>query len=217
MDRIRVFAGLDYHQSSVQVCVMDASGRVLHNRRCSNDWRAIVDRVEACGSVVRVALESCGGAADLAEELVRHSGWSVDLAHPGFVCRMKQSPDKTDFGDARLLADLTRVGYLPRVWLAPAQVRELRRLVRYRQQLVNERRNIKLRVSALLRDQRILQAPAHRWTRAWIHWLRQTDDLGEHSRWIVDRHLARFASLIEELPGHRGGDGLGSSGGDRSL
>ena len=26
---------------------------------------------------------------------------------------MKQNPDKTDFGDARLLADLLRVGYLP--------------------------------------------------------------------------------------------------------
>jgi len=199
MARIRVFVGLDYHQASVQVCVMDASGKVLHNRRCSNDWRAIVERVRTFGSVVRVAIESCGGAADMAEELVSRAGWSVDLAHPGFVSRMKQNPDKTDFSDARMLADLTRVGYLPRVWLAPADVRELRRLVRYRQQLVDERRNIKLRVSSLLRDQRILNAPARRWTRAWVHWLRETDDLGEHSRWIVDRHLARFASLTEEI------------------
>jgi len=199
MDRIRVFVGLDYHQLSVQVCVLDGSGRVLHNRRCANDWRTIVERVEACGSVVRVGIESCGGAADLAEELVHQAGWSVDLAHPGFVSRMKQNPDKTDFSDARMLADLTRVGYLPRVWLAPADVRELRRLVRYRQQLVDERRNTKLRVSALLRDQRIMNAPARRWTQAWVHWLRETDDLGEHSRWIVDRHLARFGSLIEEI------------------
>jgi len=199
MDRIRVFVGLDYHQLSVQVCVLDASGRVLHNRRCSNDWRAVVKRVEAFGLVVRVAIESCAGAADLAEELVHRAGWSVDLAHPGFVSRMKQNPDKTDFSDARMLADLTRVGYLPRVWLAPAEVRELRRLVRYRQQLVDERRNIKLRISALLRDQRIMNAPARRWTLAWVHWLRETDDFGEHSRWIVDRHLARFGSLVEDI------------------
>jgi hypothetical protein len=28
----------------------------------------------------------------------------MHLAHPGFVSRMKQSPDKTDFSDARVLA-----------------------------------------------------------------------------------------------------------------
>ncbi len=50
---------------------------------------------------------------------------------------MKQGPDKTDWGDARLLVDLVRVGYLPKVWLAPENIRELRRLVRYRQQRAN--------------------------------------------------------------------------------
>jgi hypothetical protein len=57
------------------------------------------------------------------------------VAHPGYVARMKQSPDKSDFSDARLLADLPPVGYLPKVWLAPECVRELRRLLRYREQL----------------------------------------------------------------------------------
>ena len=92
-------------------------------------------------------------AADFAEELVQ-DGWHVDLAHPGYVSRMKRNPDKTDFSDARMLADLTRVGYLPRVWLAPHAVRELRRLVRYRQQLVDEQRKLKQRIGAMLRDQR---------------------------------------------------------------
>ncbi|NOZ41338.1 MAG: IS110 family transposase [Planctomycetes bacterium] len=38
---------------------------------------------------------------------------------------MKQGSDKTDWGDARLLADLVRVGYLPKVWLAPENIRAL--------------------------------------------------------------------------------------------
>jgi hypothetical protein len=59
----------------------------------------------------------------LAEELVSRAGWSVDLAHPGYVARMKANPDKTGYSDARMLADLERVGYLPKVWLAPAEVR----------------------------------------------------------------------------------------------
>ncbi len=68
---------------------------------------------------------------------------------------MKRSPDKSDFADAHLLADLCRVGYLPRVWLPPKVIRDLRRLTRFRQQLVDQRRDIKLRIRALLREERI--------------------------------------------------------------
>src|SRR5262249_5001638 len=131
MDSVKVFAGLDYHQDQVQVCVLDAAGTVLCNRSLPNDAVAIRIVVEQCGVVQAAALEACCGAADLAQELVE-GGWSVSLAHPGFVARMKQNPDKTDFSDARLLADLLRVGYLPKVWLAPERLRRLRRLVRYR-------------------------------------------------------------------------------------
>ncbi len=39
--KVTRFVGLDYHQDSVQVCVMDASGKILGNRSCGNDWRQI--------------------------------------------------------------------------------------------------------------------------------------------------------------------------------
>ena len=199
MNDSTIFVGLDYHQASVQVCVEDSTGRVLLNRRCRNDWAGIAAAVEPLGSVSRVAIESCSGAANLAEELIRHTGWRVGLAHPGYVQRLKGSPDKTDFSDARLLADLERVGYVPRVWLAPHHVRELRRLVRYRQQLVNQRRDIKLRVGALLRDQRIRHAPARSWTVKWKAWLVQGCGLSEQSQWIVEQHLNQMKQLTEDI------------------
>ncbi len=43
---------------------------------------------------------------------------------------MKQNPDKSDKADAWVLADLIRLGYLPKVWLAPEEIRQLRSLVR---------------------------------------------------------------------------------------
>jgi len=199
MDDCTVFVGLDYHQSSVQVCVMDRQGEVLLNRACRNDWPCIVRAVLRCGCPARVAIESCTGAADLAEELIQHAGWHVDLAHPGYVQRMKGSPDKSDFTDAHMLADLERVGYLPRVWLAPEEVRELRRLIRYRQQLVNDRRNIKLRISALLRDQRVRNAPGRPWTQAWLSWIRETRALSEQSTWIVGRMLGRMDAVLQDI------------------
>lgn len=195
MDSIPVFVGLDYHDSVVQACVVDGAGRLLGNRPCSNERAEIVRYVEQFGRVVRVGVEACTGSANLAEELVRH-GWSVDLAHPGYVARMKQNPDKTDYSDARMLADLERVGYLPRVWLAPEAIRELRRLVRYRQSLADQRRNARLRLRAILREHRLRREKA--WTQAWMYWVK-TVGLPEQSRWIVDQLLAALESLNGQI------------------
>ena len=198
MKNVALFVGLDYHQNSVQVCAMDRSGRVLSNRKCPNHWRVIA-RAARDGGHVAAALEAGTGAADLAEELARRAGWQVSLAHPGYVRRMKQNPDKTDFSDARMLADLVRVGYLPRVWLAPREVRELRRLVRYRDQLARERRAVKLRVRALLREQRIQAPPGlGRWSRAWLAWL-EGAPLSGQGRWVAGQHLSHLAWLKERL------------------
>jgi len=193
---IAVFVGLDYHDSMVQVCVMNAQGEILLNHPYANDWRTVVEAAARVGPRGRVyaALEACTGAANLADELVARAGWSVDLAHPGYMARIKQGPDKHDWGDARLLADLERIGYLPRVWLAPPAVRELRRLVRYRQPLVNEARNAKLRIRSLLREHR-LRTPQRAWTRGWLTWLKTSNELPEQSRWLVDQHLANIERL----------------------
>ncbi len=194
MSKVTVFVGLDYHQQSVQVCVMDNAGKVLVNRSCPNNWRAITLVVPAEGRV-QAAIEACNGAADLADDLVQHAGWSVDMAHAGYVARIKQSPDKTDFSDARLLADLERVGYLPRVWHAPQRIRELRRLVRYRQQLAASKRSLKLRIRALLRDHRRENPEVRAWTRAWRSWAAQRAELPEDSRWIMQQHLDELIHL----------------------
>jgi transposase len=194
----RLFVGLDYHQDFVQVCVLNEAGRIMKNVRVVNDWRKIAAAVPA-GALVQAALEACCGAADLADELVERAGWSVSLAHPGFVARMKQNPDKTDYSDARLLADLLRVGYLPKVWLAPAELRELRRLVRYRQQKINERRDVKLRIRAILRDHRIQELDGNPWTKKWLQSLAALQQIGPDSEWILQRHLDSLSRLNAEI------------------
>jgi len=200
MCTLAVIVGLDYSDRTVQVCVLNQQGEVVGNRACANDWQAIVKFAESKGKVVRAAIESCSGAADLADELVLRAGWHVDLAHPGYVARMKQSPDKTDYQDARLVADLERVGYLPRVWLAPEPIRELRRLVRYRQQLVEQRRAVKLRIRALLREQRCRPPEkVNPWTKAWLAWAEYDAELSVHSRWIMARHVQELRRVVDDI------------------
>ena len=199
MSIVATFVGLDYHQDSIQVCVLDQEGEQLGNRSVEND-AAMVERVATrYGRPRRIAIEACCGAADLAEELVTERGLPVDLAHPGYVARMKRSPDKTDLGDAHLLADLTRINYLPKVWLAPESTRRLRRLMRHRAQLVRRRKDVKLRIRGLLRENRQRCPRANAWTKAWIDWLRHDADLAETDHWLMEDHLSELASLSERI------------------
>jgi transposase len=200
MSKLTVFVGLDYHKDTIQVCIMDHSGQVLANRPAPNHAGELALLVAFFGDDVRSAIEACCGAADLADELVARHGWDVSLAHPGYVARMKQSPDKSDFSDARMLADLVRVGYLPRVWLAPEDVRQLRTTVRYRQQLVNQRRAIKLRVAALLREARIVEPKGvRRWGPTWRAWVATVEGLGPEARFVIDCHLGELRHLDDRI------------------
>lgn len=193
MDTVTVFVGLDYHSSAIQVCVLSPDGRVLGNRAWRDDAQEVDAYVRRFGGRIRGAIEACTGAAHLADELASRHGWDIRQAHPGFVSKMRAHPDKTDWADARVLADLTRVGYLPEVWLAPEPIRELKRVTRYRQQLVNERRAVKLRVRALLRDCRV-KVLATAWTRAWFAALAAAT-LPSEARWVIDQHLRRLTAL----------------------
>lgn len=188
MSNLPIFVGLDYHQDSVQVCVLNQQGDVLLNRSAANSCAELQRLVNPLGVVQRVGIEACCGAADLGQELVEQLGWNVSLGHPAYIARMKSSPDKTDFSDGRLLADLTRVGYLPRVWLAPANLRELRQLVNHRQRLVDRGRSLKLQVGAVLREQRVKidKDRGGRWSKAWTASVRDNGQLSKHARWIVN-------------------------------
>jgi transposase len=185
--------GLDYHSDSVRVCVLDAAGRVLANKDCANDWRQIDRLARRHGTVARASIEACCGAADLAEELTHKARWPITMSHPGLVRRMKLSADKHDCGDAYIGADLVRLGYLPTVWLAPAAVRELRRLVRFRQQLADRRRDLKLRIGAVTRELR-LTCPHSRWSKPWMRWIAGVA-VDESTRFILDEHLLELGQL----------------------
>lgn len=199
------FVGLDYHQESVQVCVLDENGRVLANRSVENRWQSIVGVFDEASDdvqetvVVRASLEACSGAANLSEELMDRAGWVITLAHPGIVNRMRQNPDKSDKTDAFILADLMRLGYLPRVWLAPEEIRQLRSLVRFRAQRVKLRTQVKLRLRALLREHRLRPPEGiNAWTKAWLEWLLSLA-LDETSAFLRDEYLDELRRLDKKI------------------
>jgi transposase len=197
---VSLYVGLDYHESTIRVCVMDDQGVVLVNKNARNSVLEVRELIRSYDGVVSgVAIEACCGAADFATHLIEATEWTVRMAHPSAVNRLKEGPNKTDEGDAWHLANLLRVGYLPEVWIADEVTRQLRRLVRFRQGLVDQKKDIKLRIGALLREERIENtSESNTWTKPWMGWLK-TVQLGEQSRWVLDREMERLEQVEKEV------------------
>lgn len=193
--------GIDYHQQSLQVAVMSSDGRLLGNRRLSNDVGEVISYVAKFGAVQSVAIEACTGSANFAHDLRNQSTWEVRLCHPGYVQRMRHNPDKTDKSDGFLLSDLNRVGYLPEVWLAPEEIQDLRTMVRYRKQLVEQRKEAKLRIRAILRQHRIKKPSEIRcwWTKSALTWLGTLQALPAHTLWVLRKHLGEHERVTTAI------------------
>jgi transposase len=175
-------------------------GRVLLNRSVPNVVEQVADAIRSVpGTVVRtVGIEACSGAAVFAEELAGLTGWNVVLANAQVIARMKPTLDKTDRSDAKVIAELCRTGYLPKVWLAPEPIRQLRQLIGLRRQHVEAGKKAKLRILALLRELRIAEDPEiGRWTRAHIAWLKDLKNLPKTSRWVLDRLLDELEHQLQ--------------------
>jgi transposase len=111
--------------------------------------RAFLGRFE--GQQVAIALEATTGWRFVVEELLA-VGAEPHLAEPADT-RALRGPKrraKNDRQDARHLRELLQRGQLPESWIPPAQIQELRTLVRLRKSLVDERRQWKQRIQATL-------------------------------------------------------------------
>lgn len=194
------YVGIDYHTSKVQVCVMSEAGEVLMNRSCDNDTLEVATLIGKHGGVKRVCAEACNGSAEFLDDLRKITGWQARLCHPGYVRRMKHNPDKSDKSDGELIADLDRVNYIPRVWIAPVEVRELRTLTRYREQAVERKKKAKLRIRGMLRKHRIhWEGECGLWTKAGFAWLSSIDCLPPLELWVFREYLEEYQAADSQL------------------
>jgi transposase len=112
-------------------------------------WHESGREIARAGKAPKVVLEATFGWYWAADTLAA-AGAEVRLAHPLGVKAFTYRRVKNDERDAAHLADLLRMGPLPEAWIAPAQVRELRELTRYRHKLVHLRTSCKDQVHGVL-------------------------------------------------------------------
>jgi transposase len=92
----------------------------------------------------------------------------VELAHPKELKAISAAAVKTDKVDARTLANLARLNYLPTAYAAPQEVRDLRTEVRYRDRLVSQCTQAKNRIHAVLASYNLITPTADLWVRSSI-------------------------------------------------
>jgi transposase len=79
---------------------------------------------------------------------------AVDLkvAHPAMLKAITAAKKKNDRADAGKIADLLRVNLLPECYMIPEELRELRRILRYRNMIVSAAVKMKNKMSGLLME-----------------------------------------------------------------
>ncbi len=106
------YVGFDVSKEATAFCVMDAAGKVLARGKVASDPKALFEVLrEHCLCAERIVLETGTLSFWLARELGK-LGLPVDVidarqAH----AVMKLQHNKTDAGDAELLAEIARTGF----------------------------------------------------------------------------------------------------------
>jgi transposase len=146
----RQFVGVDLHLHRSVIARIDDQGQQLGWVRIDNDPKALVAECRKAGRGAQVAIEATYGWYWAVDALLA-AKFDVHLAHPyGMRAMRKRKRVKTDSRDAYELAGLLRLGSLPEAYISPPDLRELRELVRHRQQLVKLQTSVKAGVRALL-------------------------------------------------------------------
>jgi transposase len=147
---------MDLHLKRTYVVLMDSTGQVIDERRIKNDEveAYLKEKVPKETYAVLEATRNWPFLYDLLESQVD----KVSLAHPKELKAIATAAVKTDQIDAKVLANLARMNFLPTSYAAPKEIRDLRLCLRHRDQLVRQKTQAKNRVHAVL-DSYNLRSP----------------------------------------------------------
>jgi transposase len=142
------YLGIDLHLKRTYVVLLDQAGEVHSERQLDNTELASYVATEVPRETCAV-LEATRNWPYVYDLLAAHVQ-QVELAHPKQLKAISTAAVKTDRIDARTLAHLARMNYLPKAYAPPPPIRDARLEVRHRDRLVRQRTQAKNRIHAVL-------------------------------------------------------------------
>jgi len=145
------YIGLDVHKKTISYCVKDASGLVHQEGKIGATRRELDSWIKALPQPRIVAMEATIFTGWIYDHLLPHAA-QVKVAHPLMLRAIAAAKKKNDRIDAGKIADCLRCDFLPECHMAPIEIRDRRRTLRYRQLLVRQMVQMKNRISGLLME-----------------------------------------------------------------
>jgi len=148
---VKHYIGFDVHKKSVSYCVKLAEGTVIEegklraSREALRQWAG--KRTEPWHGAMEATLFS-GWIYDTLQPYAA----KLEMGHPAMMKAIGAAKKKSDRLDARKISDLVRCNLLPACWVAPSEIRELRRMLRYRNLVVDQAVQMKNKISGLLME-----------------------------------------------------------------
>ena len=142
------YLGIDVHKHESQVAVLDDDGEIDREIRVEN---ANLDEIAEEYAGAKAVIEATSNYYTIYDTLDEYL--DVVVADPQQTKAIGIAEVKNDRLDAKLLAQLRRVGMIAQSYVPPEELRERRALVRGRKRLIEKRTDFKNEVHALLDKQ----------------------------------------------------------------
>jgi transposase len=189
------YLGIDLHLRRTYAVLMDSQGRLVDERRLPNEEMTAYLKEEVPPETYAV-LEATRNWPFMYDLLTEHMA-RVELAHPKELKAISAAAVKTDKVDARTLAHLARMNYLPIAYAAPSEIRDLRMEVRHRDSLVSQRTQAKNRIHAVLASYNLVSPKTDLFSVSGREYLEEV--MRDALRLAAVRSVRRDLALIDHL------------------
>jgi transposase len=192
------FAGLDLHKKDIEAVILNDAGQITLRHRFPTTRESITDFAQRYLSPLhQVAVEATFNTWAVVA-ILRPFVHSITVGNPLQTRAIAQAKIKTDKIDAKVLAHLLRLDYLPSVWIPDDDTRNLRLQTTERACLTGDRTRLKNRIHSIL-HQRLIQAPTGDLfspeNLAWLNGLA----LDPTGRQALNRLLGQLALVEQDL------------------
>lgn len=146
-----LFVGLDVHKKSISWCAKRSDGKVFGEGTVKANRPSLAQWVQTFEEPWVGAMEATLFTGWIYDYLKPHAQ-QLKVAHPLMLKAIAASKKKNDKIDASKIADCLRADLLPECYMAPADIREMRRELRFRNLLVGEAVKMKNKISGVLME-----------------------------------------------------------------
>jgi transposase len=148
------YIGLDLHKKINVYCIKKADGQILEEGTMPATRKDLRDWISGLESPFMLGMEATmfsGWVYDCVCSMIDEPN-QVFVGHAAMLKAMAVMKNKSDKIDARMLSDLLRCNLFPSIYMAPQEMRDLRRVLRFRNYLVRLAISLKNKTAGLLME-----------------------------------------------------------------